>query len=476
MGERKQERLPFGNQQASGLEELAGASPLALNVIIDETGTVTRRPGISEWCPDTVNAEGVYGIYQTVDGTVFAVGGVTPPRRIYRVSDTGAQDLSGVPEGDLPGTGRPIFAETSDLLVIAGGQEIEKVELDTTAPGRLGGPPPKATHVIANGLRLLANSIEDTVDFVHYSATSLDTDGNEDWSNAISAGLFAADARPDKIVALHENSNEVCVFGSRTYQAFSASGQSGAAYLPVTAKEVGCSAPYSIIRVDEQFAWLDHLRRMVISDGRSVTIISQPIQQTLHGMTTVSDCFGYRVKMGKMDCLVWTFPTDGRTFAYQNGGGWSQWTSGTIDQFPALSTGTNVDLDAVLVGYGDTVGKFDFSSNTDLGEAINAYVVTGFLDHGTDNRKTVKKLQFVFRRGSLGQGEAPEVFLSWRDNLGAWEPSVQLDLGTTGDTNPVVVLYCTGGVYRRRQWRIEFSGTEPLTLVSATEEFSVEMN
>jgi hypothetical protein len=477
MGERQQVRLPFGNQQATGLEQLAGASPLALNVIIDETGTVTRRPGVSAWCSETVNAEGVYGIHQVVDGRVFAVGGVTPPRRIYRVSATAVADLSGVPAGDLAGTERPTFAETADLLVIAGGQDIQKVTLDATVSARLGGSPPKATHVAANALRLLANSIEDTVDFVHYSATSLDTDGNEDWTNAISAGLFAADARPDKIVALSENSNEVCVFGTRTYQAFSATGQASPAYLPVTSKEEGCAAPYSVVRVDEQFAWLDHLRRIVISDGRSVSVISQPIQQTLHAMTVVSDCFGYRVKMGKMDCLVWTFPTDGRTFAYQNGGGWSQWTSGTISQFPGLSAAPNVDLDAVLVGYGDTIGKFDFTATTDLGEPINAYVVTGFIDHGTDNRKTVKKLQFAFRRGmTLSADEAPQAMISWRDNLGAWEPPIPLDLGATGDTYPVVVLYSTGGTYRRRQWRLEFSGEESLTLISATEEFTVESN
>ncbi len=477
MGERQQEKLPFSNLQASGLEVLGGASPLAMNVIVDATGTITRRPGIVEWCPDTVNAEGVFGIYEVIGGTVFAVGGITPPRRIYRVSETGVADLSNVPAGDLAGTGRPVFAETASLLAIAGGQEIQKVDLATTMSSRLGGNPPLASHVIANSSRLLANSLYSQTGFVFYSATTADAGGNEDWSTAISTGSFSAEARPDPVVALWENSNEVVAFGSTSLQTFAPTTVPAEPYGTVTSKEIGCSAPYSVVKIDEQFGWLDHLRRFVISDGRSVTIISDPIQNTLHDMATVSDCYGYRVTMGKLDCFVWTFPTDGRTFSYQKGSGWSQWSSDVIGQFGGTSAVKARQGDLMLVGINGTVGKFDFAATTDLGTAINAYVVTGFIDHGTDNVKTVRKIQFVFRRGSEPDvSEAPQVLFSWRDNLGPWNPPIELSLGATGDSQPVVTLYSVGGTYRRRQWRVEFSGPETFALVSATEEFTVENN
>jgi hypothetical protein len=38
--------IPFTNQQASGLEPLAGAGVMSMNVVVDATGAVSRRPGI----------------------------------------------------------------------------------------------------------------------------------------------------------------------------------------------------------------------------------------------------------------------------------------------------------------------------------------------------------------------------------------------------------------------------------------------
>lgn len=474
-----QERLPFANMQASGLDPLGGASPVAMNVIVDPLGTITRRPGITEWCPDTVDADGITGLYEVVDGRVFAIGGLPQPRNIYLVSETGALNLSDVPEGNLAGDLRPIFAETEEFLVIAGGQEIQKVVLATNTSARLGGTPPLASHVIAINRRLLANSLYTQTGFIFYSATTADPDGNEDWSTAISTGSFSAEARPDPVAALWENSNEVCAFGLTSYQSFSNNQSATEPFATVTTKEIGCVAPYSVVKIDEQFGWLDHLRRFVISDGRSVTVISDPIQRTLHDMEYVGDCFGYRVTMGYLDTFVWTFPSDGRTFAYQKGAGWSQWSSYTGTSWGAFGGTSAVKLkanDTQLIGLSDgRIGQMDLSASSDLGEPINAYVMTGFIDHGTDNRKTVKKLRIALRRGTAIDSTGQSFLLSWRDSLGQWEPPIPISLGATGDTNPVVELYSLG-VYRRRQWRIEFSGTEAFTLIAATEDFTVESN
>lgn len=476
MGERRQEKLPLVNNQASGAEPLGGASPVAMNVIVDPTGSVSRRPGIVAWCPSVVDAEGVFGIYETTDGPVFAVGGVAPPRVIYRVSDTGATALMGL-ESNLAGSARPVFAETDTILAIAGGQEIQKVTLDgIPVSSRLGGTPPLASHVIANGLRLLANDVVEQKDFVFYSEQL----NYDNWFTGLSTGQFAVDARPDPVVALWENSNEICAFGTTSYQTFAQQPDLTNPVASVTALEMGLSAVYSVVKIDEQFGWLDHLRRFIISDGRSVTVISDPIQKTLHDMATVSDCFGYRVTMGFLDAFVWTFPTEGRTFCYQKSAGWSQWSTYSSQnqwgQFAVTAAAKLREGDRVLVAVDGSIGQLSFSAQTDLGQPISAYIETGFIDHGTDNRKTVKKLTLVLRRGqTIDESDAPQLLISWRDSLGAWEPGIPVSLGATGESYPVVEFYSLG-VYRRRQWRIEFMGPEALSLVSVTEDFSTESN
>jgi hypothetical protein len=38
--------ISFANQQATGQEPLGGAPGVAVNVVVDQTGAVRRRPGI----------------------------------------------------------------------------------------------------------------------------------------------------------------------------------------------------------------------------------------------------------------------------------------------------------------------------------------------------------------------------------------------------------------------------------------------
>jgi hypothetical protein len=66
----------------------------------------------------------------------------------------------------------------------------------------------------------------------------------------------------------------------------------------------------------------------------------------------------------------------------------------------------------------------------------------------------------------------PQAFLRFRDGPGAWSDRIPVDLGASGERELVLRLPSLG-VYRRRQWEFEYSGTEALVLVSAVEEFTV---
>lgn len=478
-------KIPFGNQQASGLEPLAGASPIAFNVLTEPNGTIRRRPGVrttSDLVPPNYFETGISAIYVTLDGSLYVVDNSDVARRIFYVTPTGAISLTTGNPSALMGLGKPQIAETEMLLVLAGGREMQKVELATRVSSRLGGSPPSATHVIGNASRLLAN--DDVVDRtkVRYSDLALGTTtfaGHEVWSFGVgTAGFFTAEANPDPVVAIAESTNEILVFGSRTTQVYSS--DPVLVFAPVSTLAIGCGAPYSVIRSEQDFYMLDHQRRIVVLNGREYQDISAPIRATLESMNTVSDCFGYRALVGPFDCMVWVFPIDGRSLVYQKGAGWSQWAgySGNWVQNRIVSVAAHPS-GKVLAGLSlGNLGELDLSwPYDDLGVPIRAYVESGYINRETDSRKLCKCVRFTLRRGAIsGTSDAGDAaYFGWRDQPGDWDARLPIELGATGETDVVVEFYSLG-VYRRRQWFFEYSGTDELALVSVTEEFQALEN
>lgn len=472
----------FANIQQSGWEALSGAPPVVMNVVIDGRGTVRRRPAIVTYdqVPSAViDSNGVDGLHVTNAGNIYAVGAsLGSAHKVYRLADGASRELPGV----ITGFERPTFAETQSILVMAASGPLTKVELSDDRISRLGGDPPSASHVVANALRLSANDVTVDPNKVRYSGISdspTDFSGFEQWSfGGIGlSGFYSAEARPDPVLALGEDTNEVFVFGQTNVQLFTPDPSS--VYVPVSTREFGISAPYSVVKFDNRFAWLDHRRRFIVSDGRESEDISAEINQVLQDMTTVSDCFGYRANVGIVDALVWTFPTEGRTYAYQNGAGWCQWRGRTANQtnwgpFTALSAVHRSDTDETLVGTLDGhVGQFQMGVADDLGSTIVAFAETGFLTRDTGRKKQCTALHLHFRRPQQAVGDSDVIgLLSWSDSPGVWNTPRQLRLDTRAGSNPVVTLRSLG-IYRKRAWRFEFSSAEDLVLSEVSEEYEV---
>lgn len=490
-----QDVIPFRNMQASGLDELAGMSPMAMNVVMEPSGTIRRRPGITayEGYPVTIvdASAPICGVYGTNHRQIFAISDRTAERPIYYISPSGGVmsiSTDGAPHG-LRGNLRPVFAETELLLCIAGGDLVEKIVLSGPTSSRLGTdtPAPRASHIIANNLRLLANDMLVDRTKVRFSDTAIgDTDysGNEVWSlgGVGTSGYFTAEAKPDDVVALLTTAKNILVVGTGTTQVFQPDPQ--ITYAPIGTMEVGMSAPYSAVRADDSFFWLDDKRRFIMTNGSSFEDISAPIKRRLDEITTISDCFGYRVFTGFLDAICWTFPTNGRTFVFQKGSGWGEWQGYDDNNWAPFQ----VNCHTILPAYAPTAGgaestltnlvgtleghvaKLSLDAQTDLGDPIVAKVRTGFINRKTDARKHCQCIYVAIRRGNTTS--RPQGAIRYRDDPGAWSDPLPVDFGESGDTEIVVPLRSLG-TYRRRQWEFEFSSTEELTLVSVTEEFKV---
>ncbi len=479
-----QKPIVFANIQQSGWEQLAGAPGPAINVVMDGRGTVRRRPGIQtsdNLITTAVDADGLSLIHSTVAGDIYVVSDADAVRKIYRVNASAAADISDGPGGRMFGELRPTVTETEALLVFAGGGLVRKVDLTVvpTVSSALGGTPPVASHMVANDARLLGNDMRVDRTKVRFSEKSLGTadySGHETWNfgGVGDAGFFSAEARPDPVVALGETTNEVFVFGSTNLQVYRHDGQT--AFAPGATREYGCSAPYSPTKVDQAYGWIDHRRRIMVSDGRSFEDIGKEIQPLLDAMVRVDDAFGYRVHEGPIDCLVWCFPTDGRTMAYQRGGGWSTWmgwntTSNNWGRLKVNCHHHSAVTDENLVGTTDGfVGKLSMGVSDDLGVTIPASAETGFLDRDSDNLKQCVSVKVRIKRGQTVTEEVCQ--LRYKDQPGAWSQPLPIRLGVAGDTDPVVVFRSLG-TYRQRAWKFEFSAATDLVLASVSEEFEV---
>lgn len=475
--------IVFGPFQEGGYEEMGGSSPRAINVVIDPKGVVSKRPGIALYdvAPSTViDPTGITGIYAANDGQLFVVGNTPAFRHIYKLSGGASVDLSTVPNSALRGTERPTFAETEVFVVMAGGADMQKLRITTQESTLLAGSPPIASHVIANSSRLLANDVTVDKTKVRWSGISqgtVDTSGHEMWDNTgldEDGGFFTAEARPDPVQAVWENTNEVFVWGTDNVQIFVPDANS--IFAPAATRESGTLAPYSIIKLGQDFFWLDQHRRIVYSDGRSFQNLEGPIKRQLDELSDPTDCFGYRCFLGHVDCLVWTFPTDGRTFAYQNGGGWSEWHGWNIGasvykQFQVNAHHLRRDGGVNVVGTLDgRVGKLSLDSYSDLGELIVSRVDSGFINRDTDNLKRCRRVIIAARRGDNSTTSIGS--LHWRDDSGAFGGPINIDIGDWQDRT-IVREICSLGTYRRRQWRFTFGDSANLQLLKVTEEYDV---
>lgn len=466
--------ISFANRLESGFSSLAGASPAAFNVVVDGKGAVRRRPCLATYDgvqAGVIDSHGIDGVYVTSGGQIYATGTASPTagHQIYRLTAGGTRTYSG--EGSsVRGNGRPTFAETEALLVIAAGDKIIKLNLADSTSGFLGGDPPFATHVAANSQRLLANDLDNRNRFDYSApASGSSTEGHETWSSLnADAGFISAGAKPDPILALHENINEILVWGTTTLQVFGPDSQS--VYAPLSTRAYGLTATYSVVKRDQEFFFLDHKERFIQTDGRTFNEFGQPIQKTINDIPVTTDAFGYWCRVGFLDALCWCFPSDGRTFVFQPDSGWGVWASRSGSNWGRFAVnahfsipGTGVDLVGTTDG---RVAQLTFDSQTDFGDPVTAYVETGAIDRGTNHLKHCISVRIVLGGSVSSSGVAG--CLSWRDDEGSWGVAEEIRF----DRDPVVILRSLG-TYRRRWWRFEFSTTEAIVLAEVTEEFEV---
>lgn len=453
----------------TAVDDMAAVPPSVVNFQIDAAGINRMRPGLVSYPTTGLGSSALIGLYVW---TVYLIA-VTADRKIWALPEASPTTWLALSDGtaatQLDGGHRPVFAEDGSRVVIAGGGAIEKWE-GVGLAARLGGGP-NATHVASLGGRFIANNSS----FPNEFDWSQLGDGVHSLWDALA--IDEADARPDPIAAIYENLRELHVFGTTTTQIYSVGIDPFAPFDNTTATNIGTSAPYSIVRMDEHFAFLDDKRRFVLSNGRTNTPISDVIQKDLRTLSTVTDCWGYREDFEQFNNIVWTFPTAGRTFVFDTARNiWTErkfYSAPFQINMPQACYAYWKALNAHLLGSSATAALYRLDSDTraDLGGPMICERYTGWEDCGTRGYKRDEYLAVVLRRGTSTLGGTEAAFeVRCRDDGGIWSDFDFILLGQPADVEQTIRVRL-GGCFYRRQWHFRYSGSDDFSLVSAEQSF-----
>jgi hypothetical protein len=426
---------------------------------------------------------------------------VTADRNIHSLSSiAGYVALSSDdPLTKLDGGGRPSFVQGRNMLVIAGGGAIQKwtgaglsARLQNTGnpvgllPGVAspGGPPPDAVSISGIAQRLVA-AVANKSGQIWWSGP---LEEYENWDFTNGASYIQAAAKPDPLVALFDNTSEVFAFGALTLQVFDPTALAIDVNDPNNILDfatnrtmnIGVTAPDAIVPVDDTFAIIDRQRRVITTDGRTYNDISRSIAKLLRDLDKIDDAWGFRMRLGRFDCVVWMFPAAGFGIIWDSQtGNWSEWRAWNKGPQPvAITSAYNwAEHDVFLVGLADgSIANLDDSSTTDLGKPIDIDLISGFQNRGSGAQKSTETLLLTFKSNAFpthDTGLGPPggfVRVSLRDKQGAWRVVAQKVLSQ--QKSPCMQIRSLG-VYRTRQWRVEYTGDDRFEFASAQEEFEI---
>lgn len=302
---------------------LDGLSPILINGYVDEFDNTCKRPGYENYVNLGVThpVRGLF--YWQQKGCVIAVAN----GRVYKITAT--KDVIDKTTNALTNLTNPaIFASDGGATWIATGERMVLLDWNISESNAIFVDDTNAPTAVSHVAYLDGYTICNKVGSGQFFWTS-PTD-RASW-NALDTA--SAEAHPDTIVALHTFWRELYLFGQATTEVWYNSGTPNFSRLGGGLIEVGCSAPYSIIRLGGTIFWLDHMRRFIRLNGRNTEHVSQPIQKQLDALPFVADCVAYPVSTRGRNWIILNFPFSNKTYCYDidlnQWAEWGEWSSGS---------------------------------------------------------------------------------------------------------------------------------------------------
>lgn len=450
--------LEFGRGSWPTLDESTIDGQVAAQLIDgyqDEQGVYHKRPGKVRLGVSSISLP-VQGIYwSTVQQTFYAVGG----GKLYKVSPAGV--VTEMLGGSLPADKPAIFTESAAHVYACTGGKVLKTDGTTSEyESDVAVASLMVTHAAWLDGHVIMN--EGGTNRFHWTDADVETFG---------AGNFAeANADYDNIVALGVGWRELVLLGTRSTEIWYNTGETPGTFerLEGAFIERGCSAPYSLCKVDNTWFFLDHERAFVRLEGRNPKVVSSPVAKQLRDLPDVGDLVCSTFQFNQRRFILLSSQSQGISWVYDYvldaWYEWGQWqtSSALYSKWPIHSFAYSPELNQYMA-----LGE-DGLFYTITGEASDARFLlrSAHQSYGSYDRKIIKELRMRVKRGYVSDDTSPVFWVRWRDDNGAWSNEHFVSLNPRGKFDNVARLQRLGQC-RTRQFEFVQSDPAPFAFVGA---------
>ena len=291
----------------------------------------------------------------------------------------------------------------------------------------------------------------------------------------------SAEGNPDDVVAIFVDHREVWVYGTNSTEVWY---NAGLLDFPLTRiqgayNELGCAAPYSIAKMDNQIYWLGKDARGQGMVYRAAGYMGQristhAIEWQMQEYSDLSDAVGYTYQQDGHSFYVLNFPTANTTWVFDVAtGAWHERASFQNGQFNRHRGNCQMfyNSENVIGDYQNgKIYKFDLETYSDDGQPQKWLRSWRALPTGANNlaRTVQHAMQLDCETGvglNLGQGSNPQVMLRWSDDGGhTWSNEHWKSMGRIGRYGFRTIWRRLGATMKIRDRVYEVSGTDPVRI------------
>jgi len=301
----------------------------------------------------------------------------------------------------------------------------------------------------------------------------------------------SAEGNPDDVVAVFVDHREVWVYGTNSTEVWFNAGDLDfpLARIPGAFNELGCAAPYSVAKMDNQIYWLGKDARgqgMVFRASGYVgqRVSSHAIEWQIQQHTDLSGATAYTYQQDGHSFYVLNLPGADTTWVFDVAtGAWHERASFVNGAFRAHRGAAQVFFNGdTLIGDREDgrLYRFDLTVHADDGAEQKWLRSWRALPTGENNltRTVHHSLQLDCETGvglNLGQGSDPRVMLRWSDDGGhTWSREHWASLGRIGQHGFRAIWRRLGATMQRRDRVYEVSGTDPVRIYITGAELDVQ--
>ncbi len=448
--------------------ELDTRNAYLMNVLVNELGDTVKAPGLEEWI-DLGSTSGTDGLYWWDEQNVLiAVNG----GRAFKIT-TAQGEWAPMHGQQVPVGNKVSFTSNGTQLLYTNGGQIMLTTVNSE-PAFLSDAdaPTEVSYVLLHDQYAIAIA-RDTSQFQVSEVGDVTSWRAQD--------IFTAESKPDKLLAGLVSKDGILLLGRESGEFWINDGVSPFSRVRGLSLDRGIGSAYSLAKWGDEWFWIDEKRNPIRATIQGAKELANPYLKDFQELVSVDDCVSDVVVVDGWPVWIMNFPLANRTFVYNiNQNDWSEWgawdtETGVYKRFPGHSYAYAKPWGFHVVGdyRNGKLYKLKRSTFTYNGDIIRSVRRTGFITHGTTNRKRSKRVRVRLKRSTANSSvSAPVMTVRWREKNGPWSNERQVSLGRVGQHDVWVELQQLG-MYQSRQYEFVHSDATDWILADAKEDIEV---